>query len=252
MSFRVSRPSTQSLFVEVCYGDQRISTATAFLVRAINDQLFLITNRHVVTGRHEDTGALLSSTGAIPDRLIVHHNSRRGLGEYCEVSQPLQDQVGQNLWVELPSRRADLVAFALSQHDDIAVYPYEVQSSSHMEIEPAQMVSVVGFPFGERTARSFAVWATGFIASEPEINHGGRPVFLIDCRSRQGQSGSPVLIQRSSGRATQDDQANLVYEPSHTLLGVYSGRINPESDIGVVWKAYVLAELLLYAIAPPN
>ena len=28
------------------------------------------------------------------------------------------------------------------------------------------------------------------------------------------------------------------------FLGVYSGRINAESDIGVVWKASAIAELL--------
>jgi V8-like Glu-specific endopeptidase len=251
MPFRVSRPSTQSLFVETCFGDQRLSTATAFVVRAINGENFLVTNRHVVTGRHQDNEVPLSATCAIPDRLIVHHNSRHALGEYHEVVQMLEDHDGRALWIEHPSLRqdADFVAFRITPGSNTVMYPYEVQSSSHMEIEPAQTVSVVGFPFGERTGRSFAVWATGFVASEPEINQGGRPVFLIDCRSRGGQSGSPVIIQRNDGGATQDEMNNTAYEPTFTLLGIYSGRINTESDIGVVWKSYALAELLMYAVS---
>ena len=249
MPFRASRPSTQSLFVEVYYGSQRLSTATAFVAQAITGESFLFTNRHVVTGRHQDTNLPLSSLAAIPDQLIVHHNSKRALGEYQEIAQRLHDQDGRALWIEHPAlgAKADLVAFRIEPNEGAVMYPYEVQAASHMEIEPAQAVSVIGFPFGERTARSFAVWATGFIASEPEINHGGRPVFLIDCRSREGQSGSPVVIRRAGDRAKQDIDANLIYESTHTLLGMYSGRINSESDIGVVWKSYALAELLAYA-----
>lgn len=32
--------------------------------------------------------------------------------------------------------------------------------------------------------------------------------------------------------------------PVTRFLGVYSGRINPESDIGIVWKATALAQLV--------
>ena len=28
------------------------------------------------------------------------------------------------------------------------------------------------------------------------------------------------------------------------FLGIYSGRINPESDLGIVWKARAIAELV--------
>jgi hypothetical protein len=34
------------------------------------------------------------------------------------------------------------------------------------------------------------------------------------------------------------------YSPPETFLGVYSGRINEESDLGYVWKASALRELI--------
>ena len=33
------------------------------------------------------------------------------------------------------------------------------------------------------------------------------------------------------------------------LLGIYSGRINELSDLGIVWKTYAIVELLVYANA---
>ena len=130
--------------------------------------------------------------------------------------------------------------------------PYRTEYFMHLRTQPAQRVSVVGFPFGERTGASFAVWATGFIASEPEINHGGRPVFLIDCRTREGQSGSPVIFHNNTGGLLSDKFAIQATTSSSWLLGIYSGRINGESDLGIVWKTYAIAELLDYASTLPS
>ena len=187
-------------------------------------------------------------TGAIPDTIRVHYNASTGLGTFVAVDLPLY--TGDTpIWIEHPTlgAAADFVALPIDQTPAIELYPYRARQDAHMQIEPAQTVGVVGFPFGERTGPSFAVWATGFVASEPEINHGGRPVFLIDCRSRTGQSGSPVILHNKSGGMTTHENGSEVINIINRLLGVYSGRINEDSDLGVVWKAYALAELLVHA-----
>lgn len=248
MSFRISQPSFQSLYVEMRALGNTIAIGTAFAAVAEVGATFLVTNRHNVTGKNQDTGELLcKATGAVPDSLLVWHNAQTELGQFVPIEVPLYAS-GSPLWIEHPTlgASADLVALPLPSRSDIAIYPYRATQLAHMNIEPAQTVSVVGFPFGERTGPSFAVWATGFVASEPEINHGGRPVFLIDCRSRKGQSGSPVILHH--GLRSNVVQARAA-EVHSELLGIYSGRINEESDLGVVWKAYAIAELLLHATA---
>ena len=249
MPFRVSQPSFQSLYIEMRANGNTISRGTAFVANSSSGANFLITNRHNVTGRHQDTDEVLcTKTAAIPDSITVWHNSSAALGEFIQVDVPLL--VGcKPQWIEHPvlQSSADFVALPISARQDIAIYPYRAEHLAHMYIEPAETVSVVGFPFGERTGASFAVWATGFVASEPEINHGGRPVFLIDCRSRKGQSGSPVIRYRNGGGVITHDNGAEVVSPNCRLLGVYSGRINDESDLGIVWKAYALAELINYA-----
>lgn len=249
MSFRISQPSFQSLYIEMRANGITIANGTAFVASTASGANFLLTNRHNVTGRNQDTGELLcKKTAAVPDSLLVWHNARSGLGEFIPVEVPLV-RGDASLWIQHPILQdaADFVAIPVGTREDIAIYPYRTEYLSHLHVEPAQTVSVVGFPFGERTGRSFAVWATGFVASEPEINHGGRPVFLIDCRSRKGQSGSPVIRYQNGGGTITHDNGAEVASPVSRLLGIYSGRINEESDLGVVWKTYAIAELVDYA-----
>lgn len=80
----------------------------------------------------------------------------------------------------------DFIALPLVQLADVAVHPYNMDSlRSEIFLAPSDVVSVVGFPFGLCGGGLFALWATGFIASEPSINFNGRSVFLIDCRTRE-------------------------------------------------------------------
>jgi hypothetical protein len=81
-------------------------------------------------------------------------------------------------------------------------------------------------------------------ADRPGGDGSRRPVFLIDCRSRPGQSGSPVVLHHGyHARAAN----SIGFRASSELLGVYSGRINEHSDLGRVWKSSMIVELLQYA-----
>jgi hypothetical protein len=107
------------------------------------------------------------------------------------------------------------------------------------------MVSIIGFPFGQ-SANKFALWSTGFVASEPAIDCFELPVFLVDCRARRGQSGSPVVAFRQAGQMVgfTDGSMAMMSGPISSLLGMYSGRINADSDLGMVWKVSALQELV--------
>lgn len=250
MPFRLSKPSFQSLLVASEVNGLKLSNATAFVATATSGVALLITNRHVVTGRNQETNDVLSTTGATPDTLVISHNSKAGLGEFRNKQEKLYVN-GLPRWIEHPTRgpSVDLVALPISDCVDIELYPYRAEYFAHQYIEPSSRISVIGFPFGEKTGPSFAVWATGFVASEPQIDHGGKPMFLIDCRTRQGQSGSPVITYQSNGGTFTHDNGTMVSASTMRLLGIYSGRINRASDIGIVWKAYAIAELIDYACA---
>jgi hypothetical protein len=115
-----------------------------------------------------------------------------------------------------------------------------------IEIGPAENVSVVGFPFG-RSVQRFPIWATGFLAQDLSLVTPESPTFLIDCRTREGQSGSPVLAYRAGAyRKRTEDKVSVTMNPTPVweLLGIYSGRINRESDLGIVWHVSVIKDIL--------
>ena len=241
----IEDPSFQSLLLNSRANGNALSSGSGFIVQK-DGRSFLLTNRHVVRGRHQETDAPLSPTGGIPDELIIRHNLTE-LGTWKDFSESLHDARGQARWIEHPrlGKRADVVALPLTNMQGVAVYPYDPANPGfEMTLQPTALVSVVGFPFGRSSAGGLAIWATGFVASEPELDFEGLPVFLIDCRARPGQSGSAVLAYRADG--VYQSRGNITTFPGaiSRFLGIYSGRINSESDIGMVWKASAIAELM--------
>ena len=134
----------------------------------------------------------------------------------------------------------------LTNLSDVDLYPYDLSNTeTDILVGPADPVSVIGFPFGIQAGGSLAVWATGFIATEMDVDFNELPVFLVDCRSRPGQSGSAVVAHRNGGAVAMSGGSAGIFPGSVTkFLGIYSGRVNEQSDLGIVWKATALKELI--------
>jgi hypothetical protein len=151
--------------------------------------------------------------------------------------------------------KADIVALNLNWGDDIQRLPYYFKTQhdrADLVVSPAEPVSVIGFPFGLTSYGKFPIWATGFLAQELSLITPENPVFLIDCRTRQGQSGSPVIAYRTTGfRQRRGGSIVATLDPTKTweFLGIYSGRVNAESDLGRVWHVSAIEELLSEADA---
>ena len=246
MAGSIAVPSVQSLFLELRFRGQVLGTATGFVVCGKHGY-YLVTNRHNVTGRHQDTGKPLSKMAGVPDEVAIQHNALGALGSWTKTVEPLfTDSIPR--WYEHPrlGSKADFVALPLSQLAGIQIYPYDLANPGPpIHVGPADSVSVVGFPFGRSVAGYVAIWASGFLASEPDLDYDQLPVMLIDCRTRPGQSGSPVIAHRSGGMVPTIGGGSAVYSgPVTRFLGIYSGRIQHESDLGFVWKASALAELM--------
>jgi hypothetical protein len=241
----VAEHSIKSLLLKTMFNGQGLMTGTGFVANAPRGPV-LITNRHVVTGRDQNAGQPLLANAAIPNQIQIFHSRANLLGQWVTTVEPLLDVNGQPTWIEHPTlgARADFVALPLTQLGDVQLYPYSLGiGDPPILIAPAEVVSVVGFPFGLTAGGSLAVWATGFIATDPDIDYGALPIFLIDCRSRQGQSGSAVIAHRTGGAIATEIGVNVGGGVMTRFLGVYSGRINAESDLGFVWKAEAIREL---------
>jgi hypothetical protein len=244
----IKMPSVRSLLLRLGVAGQDLSIATGFV--ALHAQKnYLVTNWHVVAGRRPDTGAPMASNGAVPDRITIMHNVAGHLGRWEPKRQPLYDPGGMPLWLEHPTlgRKVDVAVVPLESDESVAVYPYEPANPGQPILFcPSVVAAIVGFPFGITAGGCLGIWADGTIASEPGVDFQDLPCFLIDSRTRAGQSGSPVVLFRIGTFIDEDMEIKIGKGKgaAERFVGVYSGRINPESDLGFVWKTSALVEIL--------
>lgn len=242
----IAPPSFQSLYLQLKFGDTQLASGTGFLVHT-SVGVALITARHNLTGRHQDTDACLHPKGGIPDAVEVFHNGFSP-GANIAKTEALFDADGGSCWIEHPRLKdeCDVVLMPLRDLSGIVVAPYERQNKyPDIAIRIAEPISVVGFPMGHSAGAMYAIWCTGYIASEPTQDYAGQPKFLVDCRTRKGQSGSPVIAYRNGPYSSASAALNVTNGPVMRPLGVYTGRIHPDADIGVVWKWSVVEELMV-------
>lgn len=245
----LAEPSVQSLYLVAMANGQELGSGTGFVVHH-DGKPYLVTNYHVAAGRNPITGQPRHPSGAVPDQLVVLHlltDRTKGLSWQARFETVLTEAGGAR-WFEHPKRgrEVDVVALPLTELDGVELHPYDITGTApKLATGPASAVSVVGFPFGLTAGGAFGVWTRGFVASEIEIDFDEKPLFLIDARTREGQSGSPVLAYHPGGIAAMANGDSAAYGAGLVnLLGVYSGRVNAESDLGLVWKLSAVQEIL--------
>jgi hypothetical protein len=245
----IAEPSAQSLFVVAMANGRELGSGTGFVVTH-DDQSYLITNYHVAAGRDPRTGQPRHVSGAVPETLRIVHllPPKPDRLDWEGRDEKVLTDSGDALWLEHPTfgRRVDVVALALRNVQDVDLHPYDLSGAAPaMAFGPATDVNVVGFQFGMTAGGAFGIWTHGFVASEPDIDFDDLPLFLVDARTREGQSGSPVIAYSTGGATPMADGSTAVMGPGLVnLLGVYSGRVNKDSDLGLAWKVQAVRDIV--------
>lgn len=238
--------SCTSLFIEPCFNEIGLSVATGFLLKYCEDT-YLITNWHVVSGKDADSLECLDKKHlAIPNNLMVSFHKKSSLGEWVKKRIDLLDDNEEPLWLEHPlGSEVDVVAIKLDETDDIEIYTLDFElKDKDMVPVTAMPVSVIGYPFGLSAGANWPIWKTGNIASDHGIDFEvNRPAFLIDATTRAGMSGSPVVLRADSYQTSNGNFA-MAGGIQTRFLGVYAGRIHGQSEIGRVWRPFVIQEII--------
>lgn len=252
-----------SQFVEVLSPTGlRSGTATGFFMRNSNGDTFLITNRHVVTGRHWETNDLGDNVAPAALRFTVPLSVSTGAaGFWTQVAVPLGDDEGRPRWREHPKygRRVDVVALPVppetrDEFDRDLDFVTYASGGSPARLNIANDVYTIGFPIGVDPINDYAypLWTRGSIAWPPRLDWRELPAFVIDARARPGQSGSPVVFYADETMSFITPSGERALGPAWGLVGVYSGRIHKESDIGIVWKRSALDEIVEAGVSPDD
>ena len=244
-SVNIDPLSTTSLYVQQIKDTEILGSATGFVIE-LNGNKYLITNWHVVNCKNPETNKPSREDEQFPNKLNILYHSSSKLGEWVFKSEDLFNADGTKKWFEHPGGRSvDLIILPLLNiGSDITIYPIDLNlKNTDILATPAMPVSIIGYPFGIGTGGAFPIWKTGHIASDPDLNYDNRPAFLIDATTRGGMSGSPVIIRVSQGYKTKNGNTVLAGGAKTLFLGVYSGRIHKDSELGLVWRPTLIEEI---------
>jgi len=253
-------PSHASLMLRTHRGEKELAQATGFVVKRAG-RAYLVSNGHVFSGRNPYTRA----SNGTPDRVSFKYwRTSGGTSLLVDHSEVLLAEE-QPLWFEHPTHgsEVDVAALPLVGFEDVPLATYDPWLPRKVDLGVGDDVTVVGFPFGVNVV-ALAIWTRASIASEFDFEYDGLPLYLVDARTRDGQSGSPVVFFRTGayfGKYGEivlpnidstthprgplgDDEPRPTGTITEEFLGVYSGRINVESDLGFVWRPSALREII--------
>lgn len=244
------------------FNEQELATGSCFFWKR-DERIFLITNWHNLTGKNHLTGQLMSTNGALPnlitftafDKLTESDiNGYFGL-RVAEVEINLMNNDEKPRWYEHPT---------FGQKIDIGVIDVteavknlyincvnDIESKIALNLQPAQDVFVIGFPFGliGSEPTPVPIWKRGSIGYDPNFNPENLPKLLIDTATRSGMSGSVVIARYNAfgNYALKDGTSinNNLYSQHDSVIGLYSGRHYPDyekAQLGIVWKRIVIEE----------
>lgn len=262
-------PKINNLAAAICriklvFSAGREADATGFLYQRYGT-LWLITNWHVVSGRHAETKELL-----IDQQWPVSMKYRVSVKNLpditmANVEQEMYSSMDSPNWLVHPKLLDDVDVVAIrippNIHDVLTEMQNRMGASARiavindpeyirdeMDIRATDDVAIGGYPRALQQENDFPIWKRAMIASEPDYDYFGLPRILIDGATRQGMSGGPVLSFSKFGRYlkypnTIVDNVNSVAK----LVGVYSSRvarIEQEAEFGYVWKSSVIDEII--------
>lgn len=250
----VNENSSKPVFIRIFKDDIELGTATGFQINYC--QGYLVTNWHVVSGRNFITNDCLDKNATIPNKLIVKYKKYIDDINYkwLEDTINLYDLEGKKIWYEHPNfnSKVDVVVIPMNENSNYSHYKDKFNIYTEYEVCVTENVFVLGFPLGftvKSKDEPHAIWTSGTVASDPSLglNIGGidLPAFLIDSKTRPGQSGSAVIYYNESGLDKHFNGGIAVWgSPITKEIGIYSGRIHKDSDLGYVWKWKVIKDII--------
>lgn len=224
--------------------------ATAFFW-SVDSQGFLITNWHVVTGRHFQTTETNAKHAGTPNKLRIQFPLEEATSPPIDIDVELYDNEAKPIWYVHPlyKNHVDVVAIPITKPDMARCFAINSIPTVDLIRRVGMRVFIVGFPFG-RSPTGLPIWKQGTFATEPSLSPKFERYMLIDSASRPGMSGSPV-IQREFGHIqTADGQIGTVKDGdgAGSIVGIYTGRLatNDFNDpqLGIVWPISLVEEIV--------
>ncbi len=240
---RIHYLSKVPIKIKLYFDETYLALGTAFVYKK-NDNYYLVSNWHNFSGRDPDNDQPLSPTAAIPNKIKCKLVLNKEILEWEDYSFDLIEN-DQRKWLQHPRYKSKV---------DIAILPIRIPTKfkpnpindyefTNLRIEIARDVFILGFPKGINGRKELPIWKRASIASEPGGNY---PKILVDTATREGMSGSPVIMQHKGYFIKTDDDEDWTTD-AYQFLGIYSGRLGEDelkAQLGIVWKKELINEII--------
>jgi len=249
-------------------GDKVVSQGTGFYYEqrdsSQNVILFLVTNYHVLTGYSPK-----ETNPPKGDNIIFYfHKDVKNPGDVKQIKLPLFTKNGKAIWLrskEFPHADIAIIPLGVSLYDDLIVSVIsEDWAKGDIKVRPTSTITLIGYPYGYYDKKNWLpVWKTGSIASEPDVDFEGKPLFLVDISAFPGMSGSPAFAIAYGAYETIAGPTTVGHVQK--FLGIYASmqmlkeekyleEIISESKLGLVvskslelayiWKASLIMKII--------
>lgn len=197
-----------------------------------NGSVYLLTARHVITGRSPFDNSIMSATGFIPQRIMVFPTRiRNNIWQRTSIAVNVDQDVPN--WLQDPEfeeLRTDIAALLLLEDENAEVRCINDEPDIFDDIYTlvGMECSVVGYPTTLFSDLMTPIWRRGSIASEPRLPLDGKPMFLLDAATSPGFSGAPVLRQHFGPLPINQNGEVIMKLDSIrkiSFVGVYAGRL---------------------------
>lgn len=264
--------------IQMCDNQGQIGLGTAFFYE-VEDETFIITNWHNVTGKHHVSGAPVLENGRTPMYInakwpaVDDMRTVEGSTSLYLKAQRVEIEVdGEPLWFEHPELGSlcDVVAIPTRRP---TAWPSIFHSAANridetpIPVEPGLKVIVIGFPRGLSTGPGLPLMKTGFLSSMPgfdvhldaEFSEMGRmrggftvPAAFLDVHTVPGMSGSPVFIEYTGNWNPDALDSNeltdnfFIGSTSRLFLGCHSSRLlesEERSGLGICYRADAIDDI---------
>lgn len=235
--------------------DLTIASWTAFFYKK-NSKLFLITNRHNVTGINPITKEYLNKYWCQPDTIQY---------VWLEHKQPYIKRNRYNLKLYsdeamMKPRRyihpekgnqIDVIALEISS-DQKEINAINDQDFDELKPIVADNIYILWFPYNIKGSGNFPLWKRWTIATEPDIDIDNLPKILVDTASRSWMSWSPVIYRRNGLHNLWENwnlnDDSIIWE-IQWFVWIYSWhiwKIGLEAQLWIVWKKQVIEEIIIW------
>ena len=239
-----------------------VSHGTGFFWRH-NGTVFLITARHVLSGRDPFDDAPMSPMGYIPTTFRVFPTAELLPDTWRRVMVQFEiDQSNETPFLQDPKfneLRTDIAAKSIAFSPDIDVKCINDAPDifepvmSHVGFE----CSILGYPQTNLGGLMTPIWRRGTFASEPLLPVDEKPMFLLDAATSPGFSGAPVFRRHIGPAPIQqpDGTINVLADRVVTtsFVGVYAGRlrhVHVGGEVPFVFYGNRIPFILSGSIAP--